>query len=79
MSVVLSLGRRWFCNAFLVLYAMRRLVFLNSLVMVFISLPVYVNVDHFRFSVVLGVVFLFILVFAFLFILVFVFMHVCGG
>jgi hypothetical protein len=40
-SAVLSLGRRWFCNVFLVLYAMRRLVFLNSLVMVFVSLPVY--------------------------------------
>jgi hypothetical protein len=71
MSVVLSLGRRWFCNIFLVLYAMRRLVSLNSLVMVFVSLPVYVNVDHFCFSAVLGVVYLFILVF--------VIMYVCGG
>jgi hypothetical protein len=71
MSVVLSLGRRWFCNVFLVLYDMRRSVFFNSLVMVFVSLPAYVNVDHFCFSVVLGVVVLLILVF--------VFMYVCGG
>jgi hypothetical protein len=71
MSVVLFLGFRWFCIVFLVLYAMRMLVFLNNLVMVLVSLPVYVNVSHFCFCVVLGDVFLFILVF--------VFMYVCGG
>jgi hypothetical protein len=54
---------------FLVLYAMRMLVFFNNLVMVLVSL--YVNVAHFCFCVVLGDVLLFNLVF--------VFMYVCGG
>jgi hypothetical protein len=38
---------------FLVLYVTRMLVFLNSLMMVLVSLPVYMNVDHFCFRVVL--------------------------
>jgi hypothetical protein len=50
---------------------MRMLLFFNSLVMVLVSLPVYVNVDHFCFCVMLGVVFSFLLVFGF--------MYVCGG
>jgi hypothetical protein len=53
MSVVLFLGFRWFCIVFLVLYVMRMLVFFNNLVMVLVSLPVYVNVAHFCFCVVM--------------------------
>jgi hypothetical protein len=52
MSAVLFLGCRLFCIMFLVLYAMRMLVFLNSLVIVIVSLLVYVNVVHFCFCVV---------------------------
>jgi hypothetical protein len=54
-----------------VLYAIRMLVFLNNLVMVLVSLPMYVNVAHFCLFAVLGVVFL--ACFGF------VRMRICGG
>jgi hypothetical protein len=44
---------------FFVLYAIRMSVFLNNPVIVLVSLPIYVNVVHFCFCGVLGVVFMF--------------------
>jgi hypothetical protein len=44
---------------FFVLYAIRMFVFLNNLVMVLVSLPIYVKVAHFCFFIVLGVELLF--------------------
>jgi hypothetical protein len=52
---------------FFVLYAIRIFVFLNSLAMVLVSLPMYVNVSHFCLSIV------------FLFCFAFVCERVCGG
>jgi hypothetical protein len=71
LSVSCFLGWRWFCIVFFVLYAIRMFVFLNSLVMALVSLLMYVNVAHFCFCIVLGVMFVFCFVL--------VYKHVCGG
>jgi hypothetical protein len=57
LSVSCFLGWRWFCIVFFVLYAILIFVFLNSLIMVLVSLP-YMNVTHFCFCVVLSAMFL---------------------
>jgi hypothetical protein len=49
---------------FLVLYAIHMFVFLNNLVIVLLYFHMYVNVANFRFCVMLGVVYLFLLVLA---------------
>jgi hypothetical protein len=47
----------------LVLYAMCKLVFLNNLAIALVRLPIYVNVIHFLFGVMLVVLFVFCLLF----------------
>jgi hypothetical protein len=47
-----------YVSIFCVSYAILMLVFLNSLVMVLVSLPKYVNVAHFYFGITLGVLFI---------------------
>jgi hypothetical protein len=49
MSVVIVFGCRCCCIVFLVLHAMCMLVFLNKLVMIRVSVPMYVNVTNFCF------------------------------
>jgi hypothetical protein len=54
LSVFCFLGwRRRFCIVFLGLYAIHIFVFLNNLVIILVSFPMYVNVAHFCFCVVL--------------------------
>jgi hypothetical protein len=62
MSVVLFFCCRSCCIVFFVLCAMGMLVFLNKLLMIRVSIPMYVNVANFCFCGVSGV-----LLFLFLF------------
>jgi hypothetical protein len=65
LSILGIFGCRWFCIVLFVLYVILMLVFLNSLAMVLVPLPMYVNVAHFCFGIMFGVLLVFGFVFMF--------------